>query len=960
VPQQVRDGSAKLVGKHADSDTLVVLFMLPFKDQAGLQAFLDDVNNPSSPNYRKYLTLDEENAKYNPDVSHEQNVRSWLNSSGITGTQLVPNHLYVYAKASAAAVGKLLNVQINDYTLNGRTFYAPDTTPTLPQSVAGDVTWIAGLSNIDVIQKMSQLSSISKGSASAPHSSSPNALQTSPPYAPQDFATAYDVNPLLNAGYTGNGTNIGITLWSLPPSDPTLQNWSTTTGSPVATLANGRLAIILTDGTPSSDTDDSEAALDIESSSGTATQAHIRYYEATQPNNSNLAHALNVAGTDAANNRVISNSWGEPDNTSARNTMEPVLMANTATGHDFLVSSGDNGSYAGGQDPLAQYPTSSVYVTSIGGTRFNGDINGGWPGEQTWLYNPTGNNCGGNPCPEGSGGGFSLFTTRPTWQVAPGFPTGQNHRGEPDIAAEADPDTGMYVCTDSNGCFQIGGTSLASPLWAGMLDITDQYVAANGGAHLGFVNPAVYQLVNTTPPYPPYHDITNGTNGAYNAGPGWDAVTGLGSPDLYNFARDLAPAHQPTPTPASCTPGSYNDVPPGSTFYPYVTCLSGLNIISGYPDCTFRPNNQVTRGQLSKIVSNAAGFQDPVSGQTFQDIPPASTFYTFIERLASRGIIGGYACGGPGEPCVPPANRPYFRPNNDSTRGQISKIVAIAAGYQNPPSGQTFEDVAPNSTFYVWIENLASRGIMAGYACGGPGEPCVPPANRPYFRPNNNATRGQTSKIVANTFYPNCQARPTATPTQGAPVPTNTHPPASPTSAGTSVPPTATGTSVPQSTATATRTPVSDPIQNGGFESGSFAPWAIRDTEPTPVVSTAEAHSGTYSAFLGSNPGPEPLGDSSIYQQFTVPPGGGTLSYWYYPYSEDNISYDWQDAYITDTSGNILHTIMHVCDNTVTWTNVTYNMSAYAGQTVRIEFLVHQDGFTDVTNMYVDDVALTP
>ena len=181
-------------------------------------------------------------------------------------------------------------------------------------------------------------------------------------------------------------------------------------------------------------------------------------------------------------------------------------------------------------------------MTSIGGTRFNGDINGGWPGEDTWLYTP------GSP-PEGSGGGFSLLASRPSWQVAPGFPSGQTHRGEPDISAEADPETGMYVCGDYDGCLTIGGTSLASPLWAAMIDITDQYVVANGGAHLGFVNPAVYQSVNFAQPYPPYHDITNGTNGAYNTNPGWDAVTGLGSPDLYNFARDLVPCIMPTPTP---------------------------------------------------------------------------------------------------------------------------------------------------------------------------------------------------------------------------------------------------------------------------------------------------------------------------------------------------------------------------------------------------------------------------
>lgn len=232
------------------------------------------------------------------------------------------------------------------------------------------------------------------------------------------------------------------------------------------------------------------------------------------------------------------------------------------------------------------------------------------------------------------------------------------------------------------------------------------------------------------------------------------------------------PTNTPTNTPqpgATNTPGTpqatatvcpitFTDVQPGSTFYDFVRCLACRGIINGYSDGTFKPNNQVTRGQLSKIVSNSAGFSDPQATQMFQDVPVGSTFFAYIGRLASRGYIGGYACGGPGEPCVPPDNLPYFRPNANATRGQISKIVSNAAGFQDPiPTGQqTFQDVAPGSTFYDFVERLASRGVMGGYTCGGAGEPCIPPENRPYFRPNNNATRGQTSKIVANTFFPNC------------------------------------------------------------------------------------------------------------------------------------------------------------------------------------------------------------
>jgi hypothetical protein len=186
-------------------------------------------------------------------------------------------------------------------------------------------------------------------------------------------------------------------------------------------------------------------------------------------------------------------------------------------------------------------------------------------------------------------------------------------------------------------------------------------------------------------------------------------------------------------------------------------------IINGYTsgcetgDPCFRPNNNVTRGQLAKIVANAAGFSEPADGQQYEDVPIDSTYFLFIWRLTTRVIVNGYPCGGPGEPCIPPNNLPYFRPNNNATRAQIAKIVASARGLPHPPPGQwTFQDVPESYSFSEWIEALASAGAISGYPCGEAGEPCIPPNNRPYFRPANNATRGQTSKIVANTFFPGC------------------------------------------------------------------------------------------------------------------------------------------------------------------------------------------------------------
>jgi hypothetical protein len=186
-----------------------------------------------------------------------------------------------------------------------------------------------------------------------------------------------------------------------------------------------------------------------------------------------------------------------------------------------------------------------------------------------------------------------------------------------------------------------------------------------------------------------------------------------------------------------------------------VRCLACRGIISGYADGTFKPDNLVTRGQLAKIVSNAAGFNEPPGAQIFQDVPTDHTFYEWINRLTNRGYMSGYTCGNPGEPCV--NNRPYFRPFANATRAQTSKIVSNAARYNDPPTGQTFEDVPPTHPFYVEIQRLASRNIMGGYQCGSPGEPCILPLNRPYFRPYNDVTRGQSAKIVANTFYPDCQ-----------------------------------------------------------------------------------------------------------------------------------------------------------------------------------------------------------
>jgi hypothetical protein len=186
----------------------------------------------------------------------------------------------------------------------------------------------------------------------------------------------------------------------------------------------------------------------------------------------------------------------------------------------------------------------------------------------------------------------------------------------------------------------------------------------------------------------------------------------------------------------------------------------------------------------------SSGVQAPAGACTlnFADVPTTNQFHPYVMCLACQGIIGGYPCGQlPTEPCNANSD-PYFRPDDPVTRGQIAKILALSAGFNEPvPSTQeTYTDVPYGSTFWEYVERLANRGIMGGYPCGGPNEPCDG-LNRPYFRPFDNTNRGQlmkavnqalrsqtkqsgealgpldnlttraeTAKVVAEAFFPNC------------------------------------------------------------------------------------------------------------------------------------------------------------------------------------------------------------
>jgi hypothetical protein len=275
------------------------------------------------------------------------------------------------------------------------------------------------------------------------------------------------------------------------------------------------------------------------------------------------------------------------------------------------------------------------------------------------------------------------------------------------------------------------------------------------------------------------------------------------------FTATASPAAKQFNTQPDCS-GTFSDVCAGDWFYPYVMDLYNMGSVGGYADGTFRPNNNITRAQVMKTIVLAYGLEANIPGSaTFEDVPVGSTFYDYVETGVGNGVTSGYPCGGVGEPCDN-LNRPYFRPNNNVSRGQLAKMITIARAWPilNPPT-PTFHDVQAGSTFYGYVERVVAEGVTDGYPCGGRGEPC--PGR--YFRPNGTATRAQASKMVDIAFHhhPTPTSTPTVTGTPPTSMPTVTGTP--PTSTPT---PSTTPTHTRTVTRTATRTPVATATPVGG------------------------------------------------------------------------------------------------------------------------------------------------
>jgi kumamolisin len=278
---------------------------------------------------------------------------------------------------------------------------------------------------------------------------------------------------------------------------------------------------------------DGEVQLDIEICGAVAPGAHIVVYFAPNTDSGFLDAVTTAVHDTTYQPSVLSVSWGSQEETwteQSRRTLDEAFQAAVALGVSICVASGDDGSSDGATDGQAHvdFPAASPNVLACGGTALYG-TNGTIASESVWNDGKEGG---------ASGGGVSTAFRLPTWQngahVPPSAnPGGSVGRGVPDVAGNADPSTGYQVSIDGTHTV-VGGTSAVAPLWAGLIALLNEQL----GHPLGFVNPVLYQRLAGTSAL---RDVTAGNNGAYHAAAGWDACTGLGSPDGTVMASQLAP-----------------------------------------------------------------------------------------------------------------------------------------------------------------------------------------------------------------------------------------------------------------------------------------------------------------------------------------------------------------------------------------------------------------------------------
>ncbi len=568
------------------------------------------VSDPSSPSYGAYLSPAQFDARFAPTDAQVAAVVRWLRGYGLSIGEIPSNHHYVEALGTAAQLQAAFGVTLSTYDVDGRALRAPAQAPAVPAALASVVSSVAGLDGADDLVHPNAIVGDSATPDAPPAPASVNAGPCStywgqltatdlPPafghavpwipcgWSPSKLESAYGVDGAIAHGLDGRGQTVAIVdAFASPTIASDANTYSARHGLPPVPLKQ-----VVPPGVyraPETDTSDpqgwyGEETLDVEAVHAMAPRAQIVYVGGVDDSDRSLDAAVNhvVAGHLA---QIVTNSYGDegellPPDVAA--SYQETFVAAAIEGIGVYFSSGDEGDeVAETGTRQADFPASSPWVTAVGGTSLAVGRQGQYLFETGWGTGLSTLSGGAwTPPPPGdflygAGGGTSRLFGEPWYQqgvVPAGIASayGTPGRAVPDVAADADPDTGFLegqtqTFPDGSvryGEYRIGGTSLASPLFAGVMALADQ---AAGRPH-GFANPRLYQLAGSgathdvTPPASPIavarDDFANGTDpsdgitttlrsfdvdSSLPTTTGWDQDTGIGSPNGTSFLSALA------------------------------------------------------------------------------------------------------------------------------------------------------------------------------------------------------------------------------------------------------------------------------------------------------------------------------------------------------------------------------------------------------------------------------------
>lgn len=522
VQSSVALGLMSFVNSAPAAQTMKLSIVLPLRNRPELRTLLDQLSNPQSPSYRKFLSVQDFTARFGPTAQDYDTVRAFALASNLKITAEPANRMLVDVKGTVADVQRAFHVNINLYRNpnDKSTFYAPDREPTT--DLAFPLWRIAGLDNLSrprPLLRKAQPSQIRPLSTTTPAGSAPDGS-----FLGSDIRAAYYGGSAL----TGSGQSIG--LYGLFYNLSDVQNYFNSVGQPFnpAVVQN-----YSTDGTVNScnGCDDGEPVIDIEQALSMApgVDAVIEYFGANDYTTFNAMASDNRA-------KQLSVSYGYLPADPA--TDDPIFQEFAAQGQSLFVASGDSGAYDPVHNP-AFFPWDDPYVTTVGGTDLTTNGAGGsWMSEAAWSA---------------SGGGISTNGLAiPEYQQSPDVINTANGgsttlRNVPDVAAEANTDN--WFCANGSCEGGVGGTSLSTPRWAGFMALVNQQAVQNGVASVGFLNPIIYSIGASSAYVSDFHDITSGNNGTNYAGflavSGYDLVTGWGSPNGQNLINALTSSPPP-------------------------------------------------------------------------------------------------------------------------------------------------------------------------------------------------------------------------------------------------------------------------------------------------------------------------------------------------------------------------------------------------------------------------------